>query len=60
MGGTVCTEPQCLYKGALYLFSFLGIRRAGFKLTTHLCVVTMLKWLEALPARPHLHGFVFN
>jgi hypothetical protein len=20
MGGTACTEPQCLYKGALYLF----------------------------------------
>jgi len=20
MGGMVCTEPQCLYKGALYLY----------------------------------------
>ena len=23
MGRTVCTEPQCLYKGALYLLQFL-------------------------------------
>ena len=22
MGRTACTEPQCLYKGDLYLFSF--------------------------------------
>ena len=24
MGRTACTEPQCLYKGALYLFFYLG------------------------------------
>jgi len=23
MGRTVCTEPQCLYKGALYLYLYL-------------------------------------
>ena len=23
MGRTACTEPQCLYKGALYLFYYL-------------------------------------
>ena len=23
MGGTACTEPQCLYKGALYLYCHL-------------------------------------
>jgi len=23
MGRTACTEPQCLYKGALYIFTFL-------------------------------------
>jgi len=23
MGRTACTEPQCLYKGALYLFFFV-------------------------------------
>jgi hypothetical protein len=22
MGRTACTEPQCLYKGALYLFTY--------------------------------------
>ena len=22
MGRTACTDPQCLYKGALYLFTF--------------------------------------
>ena len=22
MGRTACTEPQCLYKGALYLYHF--------------------------------------
>ena len=24
MGRTACTEPQCLYKGALYLTSYLS------------------------------------
>ena len=24
MGRTACTEPQCLYKGALYLFIFVA------------------------------------
>jgi len=27
MGRTACTEPQCLYKGALYLFFFLTVVR---------------------------------
>ena len=25
MGRTACTEPQCLYKGALYLYLFLPV-----------------------------------
>ena len=25
MGRTACTEPQCLYKGALYLFPLISI-----------------------------------
>jgi len=25
MGRTACTEPQCLYKGALYLFTYCSI-----------------------------------
>jgi len=31
MGRTACTEPQCLYKGALYLYllPLLGIKRPG-------------------------------
>ena len=28
MGRTACTEPQCLYKGALYLFTLLLLRLA--------------------------------
>ena len=29
MGCTACTEPQCLYKGALYLSTFIcRVRRA--------------------------------
>jgi hypothetical protein len=27
MGRTACTEPQCLYKGALYLFLLLDAKR---------------------------------
>ena len=27
MGYTACAEPQCLYKGALYLFFFNGNRK---------------------------------
>jgi len=31
MGRTVCTEPQCLYKGALYLLLYmLGLLCVGF------------------------------
>ena len=29
MGRTACTEPQCLYKGALYLFYFTGWKVRG-------------------------------
>ena len=25
MGRTACTEPQCLYKGALYLYLFIYV-----------------------------------
>jgi len=25
MDRTACTEPQCLYKGALYLYLLLGV-----------------------------------
>ena len=27
MGRTACTEPQCLYKGALYLYLYMNIDR---------------------------------
>jgi len=29
MGLTACTEPQCLYKGALYLFTEVKIEGTG-------------------------------
>jgi len=32
MGRTACTEPQCLYKGALYLFYILIM-----------CMITVVK-----------------
>ena len=28
MGRTACTEPQCLYKGAVYLYLYLSVRNA--------------------------------
>jgi hypothetical protein len=28
MGRTACTEPQCLYTGALYLLTFICLRRS--------------------------------
>jgi len=30
MGRTACTEPQCLYKGDLYLFIIKVVIRSGF------------------------------
>jgi len=30
MGRTACTEPQCLYKGALYLFRFFIPTLSGY------------------------------
>ena len=33
MGRTACTEPQCVYKGALYLFTFLQFRRRFREIT---------------------------
>ena len=27
MGRTACTEPQCLYKGALYLYLYLYLKQ---------------------------------
>jgi len=33
MGRTACTEPQCLYKGALYLYLFSDVETVGNVLT---------------------------
>ena len=33
MGHTACTEPQCLYKGALYLYLFYIICKGYFGAT---------------------------
>jgi len=36
MGRTACTEPQCLYKGALYLyFAKKGFKNVFFYLLSH-------------------------
>ena len=53
MGHTACTEPQCLYKGALYLYICKiseGIPRLAFVVITirehgSVCV---LRWVIAL------------
>jgi hypothetical protein len=34
MGRTACTEPQCLYKGALYL-TFIHERNLSFRVRLH-------------------------
>jgi len=31
MGRTACTEPQCLYKGALYLFYYFKLAKPTFR-----------------------------
>jgi hypothetical protein len=31
MGRTACTEPQCLYKGDLYLYLYIHYLRKGDK-----------------------------
>ena len=36
MGRTACTEPQCLYKGALYLFTFTQTDRETDNQNTNL------------------------
>ena len=45
MGRTACTEPQCLYKGALYLFTLFSFRdctrsfqNSRYKNRLHFCV----------------------
>ena len=49
MGRTACTEPQCLYKGALYLGtmgteSFLGVKSGrGVTLTPHPLLAPFVK-----------------
>ena len=40
MGRTACTEPQCLYKGAIYLLFFNIKHPLGLKVLSELC----LKW----------------
>ena len=40
MGRTACTEPQCLYKGALYLFTFSNFR--DFVALTGLCKLPLI------------------
>ena len=31
MGRTACTEPQCLYKGTLYLYLYLNMDLVTFR-----------------------------
>ena len=40
MGRTACTEPQCLYKGALYLFYLLLL--LGYKPVQHVTVLNIV------------------
>jgi hypothetical protein len=37
MGHTACTEPQCLYKGALYLYLTIYLLHP----ISHVCICTM-------------------
>jgi len=44
MGRTACTEPQYLYKGALYIFFYLSVSDNWtgihlFNIQMHICVV---------------------
>ena len=47
MGRTGCTEPQCLYKGALYLFTFNVVY-----LTPHSLLVPWSRKSRAIPLLP--------
>jgi len=44
MGRTTCTEPQCLFKGALYL-TFLAQFHAGKKVPTEILIVCIIRVL---------------
>ena len=49
MGRTACTEPQCMYKGALYLTFTLpqrGTETAGSKVVKVLCYKSEGRWFD--------------
>jgi len=55
MGRTACTEPQCLYKGDLYLFTlFIVTLNVLVNLCINYCVVGLFASL------PHKDAFVGN
>jgi len=59
MGRTACKEPQCLYKGALYLY-LLSLLHVSATLVTILKVVSY-KLLVSSPYRiilMHHHGLI--
>jgi len=59
MGRTACTEPQCLYKGALYLYLFLATQKICFYLLLfnplNAELNTICHLLALLGAHPILH-----
>jgi len=54
MGRTACTEPQCLYKGALYLF-YLSLNPSLIQMNTiHVLMSRVLRYILILIFHPHL------
>jgi len=49
MGRTACTEPQCLYKGALYLFNFRLMEEQKTQLTPTITDSGRTKFRRTLP-----------
>jgi len=60
MGRTACTEPQCLYKGALYLlssdkWSYVGWWKLKFQI--RLLGFSTLQWARYVRRTNKMHTF---
>ena len=61
MGRTACTEPQCLYKGALYLYLKCSWNNRGHEMSGRIyaaAVITVLpvqRWVQSVIWMENLH-----
>jgi hypothetical protein len=55
MGRTACTEPQCLYKGALYIYFYYAFMKAVY--TVQACVHGADTLLYLYSQKTHAHVY---